>query len=81
MVTAQKEYEVIEEMMKLLEKTGFDSFALSASDALEESWVLDNILVTLKVLNARYDKPEAIAQINALMGKFNIQLDELQLRG
>lgn len=35
------------------------------------------MLISLKSLNAKYDKNEAIAQVRALMDKYNIPIDEL----
>lgn len=34
-------------------------------------------MINLKNLNARYEKPEALTQVQWLMDTYNIQIDEL----
>jgi hypothetical protein len=70
-------YEIIQEMVLLLDKTAVESFAPVISDSEPAVHNIEAILINLKAINARYDKNEAIAQVRALMEKYNIQIDEL----
>ena len=75
------EHEIIPEISKLLEKTGLeglmplDSFASANSEQMKET-----VLINVKSFNARYDKEEALNQVQWLMDKYNIQIDELMER-
>ena len=66
---------IIQEMNELLEKT-----AVSSVTSLDTASDLENqeaILISLKAINARYDKHEAIIHVRAIMEQYNIQIDEL----
>jgi hypothetical protein len=73
-----KEHELLEEMMRLLEKMGFDSLSLPVPDALEDEHVLESALIYVRILNARFDKHEATQHIKTLMEKYNIRPEDLQ---
>jgi hypothetical protein len=68
---------IVQEMTQLLEKTAVESFAPVIVDSPTDIKNDEAILINLKTLNARYDKHEAIAHVQALMEKYNIQIDEL----
>lgn len=70
------EHEIILEMSKLLEKTGIDN-AIPVSSASSSEQILETALINLKSLNARYEKGEALNQVQWLMNNYNIQIDEL----
>lgn len=74
------EREIILEMMKLLEKTGHGNMTYDMLPGEENSQLLESILMNTKALNARYDKGEALTQIQWLMNNYNIQIDELMER-
>jgi hypothetical protein len=77
-MTQKIESEIISHLIELLEKAGFQSLVpLYPSDSLEDEITLDTLLITVKSLNARYDKHEALAQIQCLLNKYNIQMDQL----
>jgi hypothetical protein len=67
--------EIIQEMAQLFEKMAVDSFAPVITEATEDH--TEAVLISLKAINARYDKHEAIVHVQALMDKYNIQIDEL----
>jgi hypothetical protein len=69
-----KNEEIIQEMTQLMEKMAVDSF-IPVTDAASEH--AEAVFTNIKVMNARYDKYEALTQIKALMEKYNIQIDEL----
>lgn len=69
--------EVVNECMQLLEKTCFPESLPVFSTGGADLSVLENTLVTIKTLNARYDRHEAISQIRAMMQHYNIQIEEL----
>lgn len=72
------EHEIVEEVMKLLEKAAFDALApIPTTTDKDGAHALESSLITLRSLNARYDKGDAVAQIRSLMEKYKIQLDEL----
>jgi hypothetical protein len=71
------EQEIIHEMTQLLEKMAVESFAPVITDETSDAQMLEAILICLKTINARYDKNEAVVQVNSLMEKYNIQIDEL----
>ena len=72
------EHEILEQVMKLLEKAGFDEIApMPSSMESNESHSLESSLITLRNLNARYDRDDAVSHIRSLMHRYNIQLDEL----
>ena len=68
---------IVQEMTQLLEKTAVESFAPVIVDPATDIQNEEAILINLKTINARYDKHEAIAHVQALMDKYNIQIDEL----
>jgi hypothetical protein len=68
---------IVREMTSLLEKTAVDAFAPVITDTATDAQYQEAILINLKAINARYDKHEAIAHVQALMEKYNIQIDEL----
>lgn len=72
------EREIISEMARLLEKTGIESVIPQPSAESVQS--LEATLVNLRSLNARYEKDEAINQVQWLMNTYNIQIDELMDR-
>ena len=75
------EKEVISEVSRLLEKTGLeDLIPMGPSLAGNGDQILENALIQLKGLNARYEKNEALSQVQWLMHKYNIQIDELMER-
>jgi hypothetical protein len=69
--------EFIKEMTQLLEKTAVESFAPVITETTEDTQVMEAMLTSLKTINARYDKNDALTQMRALMEKYNIQIDEL----
>jgi hypothetical protein len=75
------ELELVGQLVALLEKGGFERIVpVDSTDLTSETTDLDTILISIRSLNARYDKNEAIAQIRSLMDKYNIQVDELIVR-
>ena len=71
------ELEVLNECIQLLERTCFPESLPVFSTGGADLSVLENTLVAIKTLNARYDRHEAISQIQAMMQHYNIQIDEL----
>jgi len=72
------EKEIIFEMSKLLEKTGLENvIPVTPASATGQDLALENTLINLKNINARYEKGEALMQIRWLMNTYNIQIDEL----
>jgi antitoxin component HigA of HigAB toxin-antitoxin module len=75
------EQEIIVEMSTLLEKTGLENVVpLTLTSGENKKQVQESTLMNLKSLNARYEKPEAINQVQWLMSTYNIQIDELMER-
>jgi hypothetical protein len=75
------EKEIIFEMSKLLEKTGLENgIPLTSASTSGQDLALENTLINLKNLNARYEKGDALMQIRWLMNTYNIQIDELMER-
>jgi hypothetical protein len=72
------EKEIIAEMTKLLEKTGVGTLT-SLTDA-ENPEMLETFWMNVKAMNACFDKGEALTQVQWLMNKYNIQIDELMER-
>lgn len=70
------EHEILVEMSKLLEKTGLDN-AIPSTAGGNDGQVMETALINLKSLNARYEKSEALNQVEWLMNNYNIQIDEL----
>jgi hypothetical protein len=68
---------IVHEMTLLLEKTAVESFAPVIADTATDAQNQEAVLINLKAINARYDKHEAIAHVQALLEKYNIQIDEL----
>ena len=71
------ELEVVNECMQLLEKTCFPESLPVFSTGGADLSVLENTLVAIKTINARYDRHEAISQIQAMMQEYHIQIEEL----
>ena len=71
------EQEIILEMCKLLEKTGIDTVIPVSPASGNQQQMLETTLINLKSLNARYEKSEALNQVQWLMDNYNIQIDEL----
>lgn len=72
------ESEIVVQLLELMEKTGFTSIVpLYPADNLEDENTLDTLLITVKSLNARYDRAEALTQIRSLLERYNIQVDQL----
>jgi hypothetical protein len=72
------ENEILTQLLELMEKSGFQSLVpLYPTDSLEDENTLDTLLITVKSINARYDRSEALAQIHWLLNKYNIQVDQL----
>lgn len=75
------ENEIINEVSKLLEKTGLDYIvAVTPAGDADRKQFLETTLVNLKSLNAGYEKNEALNQVQWLMNHYNIQIDELMER-
>lgn len=75
------EREIILEVSKLLEKTGLENpMPPSSVPDEKKDQYLESTLIHLKTLNARYEKAEALNQIQWLMANYNIQIDELMER-
>ena len=72
------EHEIMLEVSKLLEKTGLENLipTLPPPGANQDQF-LENTLISLKSANARYEKSEALNQVQWLMNTYNIQIDEL----
>ncbi|HYC83769.1 MAG TPA: hypothetical protein VEB86_01050 [Chryseosolibacter sp.] len=64
-------------MTLLLDKTAVAAFAPVITETETDAQDVEAILINLKAINAKYDKSEAIAQVKALMERYNIQIDEL----
>ena len=75
------EHEIMLEMSKLLEKTGLENVipVVPASSANRDHF-LETTLINLKNVNARYEKSEALTQVQWLMETYNIQIYELMVR-
>jgi len=75
------EHEIILEMSRLLEKTGMENvITIGPGAPAGNDKLMGTTLINLKTVNARYDKSEAIDQIQWLMNAYNIQIDELMER-
>jgi len=71
------DHEIIQEMSQLLDKTAVESFAAVITDVQADIKSTEAFLISLKAINAKYGKNEAMAQVRALMEKYNIQIDEV----
>ena len=72
------EQEIINEMSRLLEKTGIENLVPVIGPSQQNTdQLLETIVINLKTLNARYEKSEALNQVTWLMNAYNIQIDEL----
>ena len=71
--------ELVVELIELLVKSGHEPYRIPDPDVIRKnpSGDVENMVVTLKSINAGYDRQDAIAQIKCLMEKYNIQVDEL----
>ena len=75
------EQEIILGMSRLLEKTGIENITPMFPASLEtKDQALETILLNVKSLHARYEKGEALNQVQWLMNTYNIQIDELMER-
>jgi hypothetical protein len=74
------EDEIILEISRLLEKTGIDHVIPSGSSSRQKDQFLETVLTNLRSINARYDKSDALSQVQWLMSTYNIQIDELMER-
>jgi hypothetical protein len=77
MQTQHLETEILRQCLELMEKAGLQisiPFYPSEENGEMQS---ETMLISLRALNARYDKNEAITQIKLLMDRYNIQLDQL----
>ena len=74
------DHEILVEMSRLLEKTGLDNVISVSPGQLDNDKFLETTLTDLKTVNARYEKNEALNQVQWLMEKYNIQIDELMER-
>ena len=75
------EHEIILEMSRLLEKTGIDQVIPAATaTSPKNDQFLETTLINLKTINARYEKNDALNQVQWLMNTYNIQIDELMER-
>ena len=75
------EHDIIVEMSRLLEKTGIDHVIPTGSAATSQNdQFLETTLINLRTINARYEKNEALSQVEWLMSTYNIQIDELMER-
>jgi hypothetical protein len=74
------EQEIILEMSRLLEKTGIENLTPIFPTSDHRDQVLETVLINVKSLAARYEKQEALSQIQWLMNEYNIQIDELMER-
>lgn len=70
------ENDVIFEMAKLFGKMGIEDVIPSGS-SVDKDQLLETAMINLKNLNARYEKPDALTQVQWLMDTYNIQIDEL----
>ena len=73
------EHDIIVEMSRLLEKTGIDPVIPTATTSQNDQF-LETTLINLRTINARYDRNEALSQVQWLMSTYNIQIDELMER-
>lgn len=72
------EQEIILEMSRLLEKTGIENLTpMFPSLHDNKDQFLETTLINVKSLQARYEKQEALNQVQWLMNTYNIQIDEL----
>lgn len=74
------EQEIILEMSRLLEKTGIENLTPMFPTSDDKSQFLETVLINVKSLAARYEKQEALSQVQWLMNEYNIQIDELMER-
>ena len=74
------EHEILLEMSRLLEKTGMESVIPVTPSTLNQDQFMETTLISLKNTNAQYEKGQALNQIQWLMQKYNIQIDELMER-
>lgn len=75
------EHEILLEMSTLLEKTGLDTvIPVVPASTVNQTHFLETTLVNIKSFNARYEKAEALNQVQWLMNTYNIQIDELMER-
>ena len=71
------EHELLLEMSRLLEKTGMENVLPPDDSSGDRELRMAAVLMALKGMNARYDKGDAISQIQWLMETYNVQIDEL----
>jgi hypothetical protein len=72
------EKEILSQSLEIMDKAGLSAVSvLFADDLSGNENAMDTLLMSIKSLNARYDKADAIAQIRFLMDRYNIQIDQL----
>ena len=71
------ENEIIIELSKFLEKMGMENLIPVVPSSGSRDQYLESTLINLKSFNARYEKSEALNQVQWLMNNYNIQIDEL----
>lgn len=74
------EHQIMQEIAELLAKTGLEDVMPPNQEALTNHQTMETVLINLKSLNARYEKGEAVEQVQWLMHRYNIQIDELMER-
>lgn len=74
------EQEIINEMSKLFEKTGLENLVPVIVPTQNEQQLMEAALLNIRSFNARYEKNEALNQVQWLMSTYNIQIDELMER-
>ncbi len=71
------EHELLEEVASLMEKSALNELAPVPLSIESEEHAMESSLITIRNLNARYDKDEAVSHVRSLMHRYNIQLEEL----
>lgn len=71
------EHDLLLEMTRLLGKTGMENVLPPDDPSGDGELRMAAVLTALKGMNARYDKEDALSQIQWLMDTYNIQIDEL----
>jgi hypothetical protein len=74
------EQEIILEMSRLLGKSGLGHVMPGSTTQENSEQLIETALINLRSLAARYDKNEALDQVQWLMNTYNIQIEELMDR-
>jgi hypothetical protein len=77
MIEEKIQQELICELILYLEKTCVKNIFLPHTEVLEEEHYLEGVLTQIKIMNARYDKKEAVLQIIRIMKQYNVSLSEI----